>query len=202
MFLSLFNSFASTKFPHDIVCLQDPRFWHASLSSFQNFTSFAPLASSGRKPKVAFYVSSYLLAQATILPSFFDRLDGAALDVLGVNLFRKSFYFFRILNLYNLWTKRTSQMTVSPFFAFRDSPSPTLLVGDFNIHHPFSDPLRSHSAEELATSFPYFSRMSELGYDLLNQPGVFTYFPLGSCSHPSVLDPFFASAPLLLFCQA
>ena len=76
------------------------------------------------------------------------------------------------------------------------------MVGDFNIHHPLSDPLRSHSAEELATSFPYFSRSSELGYGLLNHPGVYTHFPLGGFGRPSVLDLSFASSLLLPFCQA
>ena len=103
---------------------------------------------------MAFYVSTYLLAQATVLPAFFDRPDVVALDVFGVDLFGKSFSHFRILNLYNLWTKRTSQKTVSPLVAFPEASFPTLVVGDFNIHHTLSDPLRSHSAEELSTSFP------------------------------------------------
>ena len=70
-------------------------------------------------------------------------------------------------------------MTVSPLVAFPETSYPTLVVGDFNIQHPLPDPLRSHSAEELATSFLYFSRASELGFGLLNQPSVYTRFPLG-----------------------
>ena len=92
-------------------------------------------------------------------------------------------------------------MTVSPLVAFPETLFPTLVVGDFNIHHPLPDPLRSHSAEELATSFPYFSRSSELGFGLLNQPGVYTRFPLGGSGRPSVLDLSFASPLLLPFCQ-
>ena len=84
---------------------------------------------------------------------------------------------------------------------FPTSPAPPLPVGHFNIHHPLPHHLRSHSAEELATSFPYFSRMAELGFGLLNQPGVYTRFPLGSTGHPSVLDLSFASPSLLPFCQ-
>ena len=89
MFLSFFNSFASVKCPPDIVCLQDPPFWRSHLPSFQHYTSYAPPAGSGRKPKVAFYVSTFLLAQATVLPAFFDRADVAALDLFGVGLFGK-----------------------------------------------------------------------------------------------------------------
>ena len=125
----------------------------------------------------------------------------AALDMFGVDLFGKSFSHFRILNLYNLWTKRTSQMTVSLLVAFPETSFPTLVVGDFNIHHPLPDPLRSHSAEELATSFPYFSRSSELGFGLLTQPGVYTHFPLGDFGRLAVLDPSFAFPLLLPFCR-
>ena len=201
VFLSLFNSFASAKCPPDVVCLQDPPFWRSRLLSFQNYTSFALPGGTGNKPQVAFYVSIHLLAQATVLPAFFDRPDVVVLDVSGVDLFGKSFSHFRILNLYNLWTKRTSQMTVSPLVAFPETSFPTLVVGDFHIHHPLPDPLRSHSADELATSFPYFSRSSELGFSLLNQPGVYTRFPLGGSGRPSVLDLSFASPSLLPFCQ-
>ena len=197
MFLSLFNSFASAKCPPDIVCLQDSPFWRSRLPSFQNYTSFAPPGGSGNRPQVAFYVSTHLLPQATVLPAFFDRHDVVALDLFGVDLFGKSFSHFRILNLYNLWTKRTSQMRVSPLVAFPATSFPTLVVGDFNIHHPLPDPLRSHSAEELATSFTYFSRSTELGFGLLNQPRVYTRFPLGGSGRPLFL--IFPWPPLCCF---
>ena len=93
-------------------------------------------------------------------------------------------------------------MMVSPMVAFPEPSFPTLVVGDFNIHHPLPDPLRTHSAEELATFFPYFSRLSESGFGLLNQPGVYTRFLLGGFCRPSILDPSFASPSLLPFCQA
>ena len=75
------------------------------------------------------------------------------------------------------------------------------MVGDFNIHHPLPDPLHTHSAEELATFFPYFSRFSKLGFGLFNQPGVYTCYPLGGSGRSSVLYLSFASPSLLPFCQ-
>ena len=161
---------------------------------------FAPPGGTGNKPKVAFYVSTHLLAQATVLPAFYDRPDVVALDLFGVDLFGKSFSHLRISNLYNLWTKRTSQMTVSPLVTFPITYFPTLVVGDFNIHQPLPDPLRSHSADELATSFPYFSRSSELGFSLLKQPGFYTRFPLRGSGRPSFLYLSFAFSLLLPFC--
>ena len=50
-------------------------------------------------------------------------------------------------------------------------------------------------------SFPYCSRASELGFELLNLPGVFTRFPLGGSSRPSVIDLSFASPGLAPFCH-
>ena len=82
--------------PPDIVCLQDLPLWRSRLPSFQNYTSFAPPGGSGNQPKMAFYISVYLLAQAMVLPAFFDKPDVATLDVFGVDLFGKSFSHFRI----------------------------------------------------------------------------------------------------------
>ena len=107
MFLSLFHSFAAAKCPPDVVCLQDPLFWRSRLPSFQNYTSFAPPGGTGNKSKVAVYVSTQLLTQATVLPASFDRPEVVALNVFGVALFGKSFSHFRLLDLYNLWTSMT-----------------------------------------------------------------------------------------------
>ena len=50
-------------------------------------------------------------------------------------------------------------------------------------------------------SFPFFSRASELGFELLNLPGVFTRFPLGGSSRLSVIDLAFASPRLAPYCH-
>ena len=201
VFLSLFNSFAAVKAPPDIVCLQDPPVWRSRLSSFHNFPSFHAPCSDGFKSRVAFYISTMLLSHVAVLSLFFDRYDVAALDIYGSDLFGGSFTQFRILNVYNLRPRHAGSMTVSPVVSFPEVDFPLLVVGDFNIHHPLSDPLRAHSSEELALSFPYFSRASELGFELLNVPGVFTRFPLRGSSRPSVIDLSFASPRLAPFCH-
>ena len=142
-----------------------------------------------------------LLSHVTVLSLFFDRYDVAALDIYGSDLFGGSFTQFRILNVYNLRPRHAGSMTVSPVVSFPEVDFPLLVVGDFNIHHPLSDPLRAHSSEELALSLPYFSRASELGFELLNVPGVFTRFPLRGSSRPSVIDLSFASPRLAPFCH-
>ena len=102
MCLSLFNSSSSARCPPDIVCLKDPPFWRPGLPPSQSYISFALPGGTGNNPKVSFYVPTYLLAQATVLPAFFDRPEVAALDVFRVDLFGKSFSHFLILTLYYL----------------------------------------------------------------------------------------------------
>ena len=151
--------------------------------------------------RVWLFVSTMLLSHLTVLPLFFDRYNVAALDIYGSDLFSGSFTQFRILNVYNLRPRHAASMTVSPVVSFPEVVFPLLVVGDFNIHHPLSDPLRAHSSEELALSFPYFSRASELGFELLNVPGVFTGFPLAGSSRPTIIDLSFASPRLAPFCH-
>jgi len=79
---------------------------------------------------------------------------------------------------------------------FPSSPLPTLTLGDMNIHHPTADPLRSFKEDEIATSSPYFDRATDLGFCLLNTPGVFTRFSMSLIGRPGVLDLAFA-CPLL-----
>ena len=98
-----------------------------------------------------------------------------------------------------MWAGNESLRTVAPLHALRTPLHPTLVVGDFSIHHPLSHPLSFHSQAELHPFFPYFSRTTDLGYNLLNTPGVYTHFPLSVTGRPSVLDLAFASPILAPF---
>ena len=48
----------------------------------------------------------------------------------------------------------------------------------------------------MSVSHPYFSLASERGFSLLNQPGVYTYFPFTHSSRPPVLDQAFSNSLL------
>jgi len=89
--------------------------------------------------------------------------------------------------------RRSSVRTVPRDLSFPDDGFPLLVVGDFNIHQAVADPQRSYSRKDLAASFPYFSRAADLGFELLNQPGVFTRFPFDNATRPCVIDLSFAS---------
>src|SRR5437868_7089139 len=182
----------------DIGCLQDPPIWRGRLPSFPGFQFFAP-AVSGHPAKVACYVSSVLLRTASILPLFQDRSDIMTLVVHGLDLFGSGLPEFRIINLYTRMGSSSSVRTVSPEVAFPPSPLSTLVVGDFNIHNSMADPIRDYSPTEMSISFPYFSRATDLGFSLLNTPGIYTRFPLGGEARPSVIDLSFASSSLVPF---
>ena len=155
VFLSLFNSFASARNPPSVVCLQDPPFCRNRLLSFEGFSSFAP-PTIDRRPRMAFYVSSATLQETTVLPVFTGRSDIATLEIHSLSLFSQAAGVLSIVNCYSVWGDGDYLRTVAPPLAFPAPSHPTLIVGDFNIHHPLSDPLRTHSQAELHASFPYF----------------------------------------------
>ena len=200
MFVSLFSSFASGRPPPLIVCLQDPPVWRNRLPFFAGFNLFAPLIPN-RRPRVAFYAFRSLMDMATITPIFSSRSDHATLEISAHFLFSIKAEKFHIVNCYSMWGSTAIERTVSPTLALPSTAFPTLVVGDFNIHHPSADPIRRHNSSELKAPFPYFSRAAELGYTLLNTPGVYTRFPLQGLSRPSVLDLAFASSSLVPFFQ-
>ena len=150
---------------------------------------------------MAFYVFRSLIDMTTITPIFTGRSDVATLEITAPSLFGTTIERFHIINCYSVWGKTITERTVAPALALPLSSFPTLVVEDFNIHHPSADPLRKYNSSELKASFPYFSRASEFGYTLLNIPGVHTRFPIEGSSRSSVLDLAFASSDLVPFFQ-
>jgi len=178
VFLSLFGSFTQLAQPPSIVALQDPPVYRGKLPSFNLFTVFSPPASTGCNPGVAFYVYSSFLSTISLLPWFFWRGDVMALDLFTPNgFFNPSTTGFTIINSSSTKGRTNNTRSVPPHIMFSSSPLPTLTLGDFNIHDPTADPLRTFKEDEIATSTPYFDRATDLGFSLLNTPGVFTRFP-------------------------
>ena len=95
---------------------------------------------------------------------------------------------FTIVNSYNTKARLKNSRSVPPDILFPASPLPTLTLGDFNIHHAMADPLRTFKEDELATSTPYFDRATELGFSLLNTPGVFKRFSMSLIGRPGAHD--------------
>ena len=147
----------------------------------------------GCKPRLAFYVYSSFLSTISLLPRFFCRGDVMALDLFTPDgFFNPSTTRFSIINSYSTKGRLNNTRSVSPDLVFPWSATPTLTLGDLSIHHPTSDPLRRFKEDEIATSAPYFDRATELGFSLLNTPGVFTRFSMSLIGRPGVIDLAFA----------
>ena len=140
---------------------------------------------------------SSFLATVSLLPRFFDRGDVMALDLFTPDgFFNPSTTGFTIMNSYSTKGRSNNTRSVPPDIIFPSSSLPTLTLGDLNIHHPMADPLRVFKEDEIATSTAYFDRVTDLGFSLLNTPGVFTRFSMSLIGRPGVLDRAFA-CPLL-----
>jgi len=197
VFLSLFGSFTQLAHPPSIVALKDPPVYRGKLPSFNLFTVFSPPTNGGCKPRVAFYVYSSFMDSVSLLPRFFGRGDVMALDLFTPDGFlNPSTTGFTIINSYSTKCRSNNTRSVPPDVIFPSSPLLTLTLGDLNIHHPTADPLRVFKEDEIATSTPYFDRATDLGFSLLNTPGVFTRFSMSPIGRPGVLDLAFA-CPLL-----
>jgi len=138
---------------------------------------------------------------ATITPILMGRSDHVTLEISAHFLFGMKAEKFHVVNCYSVWGSTPTERTVSPFLTLPTPAFSTMVVGDFNIHHPSADPIRKHNSSKLRASFPYFSSVAEYGSTLLNTPEVHTHFPLLGSSRLSVLDLAFASSSLMPFFQ-
>src|ERR1700712_3303408 len=199
VFLSLFHSFSEGP-PVDFVLLQDPPVSEGFLPSFSGFKSFAPPVP---RPRVAVYASLKLLSTFTVLPVYsFDAEDFLALDVYTPNgCFGTSAPRFRVASVYSRFLGSDGH-SVPPHVALQPFDFPYLVAGDFNIHNSASDPFRMTSSTEDLVSAPYYQRASDLGFHLLNTPGVYPRFPMTASHRPSVINLAFANPHMLPFFQS
>ena len=146
------------------------------------------------KPRVAIYASLRVLSFFTVhLVVSPDAEDFLALDVYTPDgCFGTKATCFRLASVYSRVLGDPSH-SVPPHVACQPLDFPFLVAGDFNIHNPAADPFRLPSRKEDAMSSPYYDLASDLGYSLLNTPGVYTSFPMASNHRRSVIDLAFAN---------
>ena len=175
VFLSLMSSLSSLPSPPMIVALQDPPVRNGKLPSFSSWKGFHP---PYKRPRVAFLVHPFLIASTSILPVPSPSADLFSLDIFApLGFFDFSFSRFRIPNAYSTHLRSPPYRTLVLQDLFPLLSFPLLVLGDLNIHHSTSYTLRVLDPSELSVSHPYFSLASEREFSLLNQPGVYTYFP-------------------------
>ena len=63
-------------------------------------------------------------------------------------LFRSSHCSLRVTLVYLLYTNHPPYSSFTSGTVFTPLPSPQLIVGDFNLHYPLADPLRTRSDRE------------------------------------------------------
>jgi len=190
-FLCLFSSLADGS-PVDIVLLQDPPSSKEFLPRFCGFKSFSPPIA---RPRLACYVSQKLFQKFAILPFFPPETDDfIALDVFTPRgCFGSNFARFRSGNAYAR-PLPPAPHSVSAESSLLDIEYAYLVTGDFNIHSPATDPSRLLSSKQERDSAPDFDRASDLGFTLLNTPGVYTQFPFTGTHGPSSINMAFANS--------
>jgi len=174
-----------------MVLLQDPPSSKGFLPSFSGFKSFAPPVA---RPRVACYIFLNFLRKFAVLPSFPPETD----DFMMLDIFTPQGCFgtnsprFTIGNAY---ARPLSPFphSVSPESSLLELNHLYLVAGDFNIHNAATDPFRVLSSKEERESAAYFDRASDLGFTLLNTPGVDTRFPSSGAHRPSAIDMAFAN---------
>ena len=195
MFLSLMSSLSTLPTPPMIVALQDPPVRYRKLLSFSSWKCFHP---PHKRPRVALFVHPFLIASTSILPVPSRSADLFSLDIFTpLGFFDISFPRFRVTNAYSTHQRSPPYRTLTLHDLFPSLPFLLLVLGDLNIHHSSWDPLRVLDPRELSVSHPYFSHACSQGFSLLNQPGVYTYFPFAHSRRPSVLDLAFANSLLV-----
>ena len=109
---------------------------------------------------------------------FFDSPDWMALEVhTPTGLFDSNHHVLRIYNAYSTNSSSSNTRTVAPEQMFPEHDFPCLIAGDYNIHNSLSDPLHHFSPNDIAVSAPYYERTADMGFSLLNTPGVYHRFP-------------------------
>ena len=198
VFLSLLSNVSARKHDHVILCLQDLPLWKGLPPLARSFKCFHPPVSSSYKIRVAFYVAEPLMDVLSFLPMFFDQGDLMALNVFSlVPLLGSVHSRLRVYNLYNTGPKAAASRSVPPPLALPHCGLPSLVLGDFNIHHPLADPGRLSSQVERGLADRYMNQAASAGYHLLNHPGSYTRFSATTLHRHCVLDYAFANSLLL-----
>lgn len=187
IFLSLFSSF-SKKNPPLIVAIQEPCLFNNVPLHAPAYSCIFPSSSTNDKVLACFYVLKDWEKLVAYSPLFFDRSDFVGISFTFTKKWlSKGFTSLSIYNVYNKHVSR-SERSVPPTMAFPSSAFPSLVLGDFNIHHHSTDPLRILSNQELALANPYFEAASAAEYALLNTPSSYTRISPTPSQRNGVID--------------
>lgn len=142
---------------------------------------------SSLRPRVMLYISRSLNAQVNCI-----NVANPHPDVQWVKVQSRSFNF-TICNIYNERGREGyTDWTIERGLLPHTVNTPTLVLGDLNLHHPAWEPSTDKSST-LSKAFYEWTQDQQL--ELLNEPGVGTFFR-ANMSEESVLDLTFATSDL------
>ena len=179
----------------DILVVQEP--WLVpSQGNYSNTRSinhpsfaqiFPTLLDPSLRPRVLLYASNNFQAQINPLASFPSDPDCQAVTISSTTF---------TLNLFNVYNEDDQQglleRTIERSLLSKQLPSDCLVLGDFNTHDLWWDPLSLSTSPGAAAFIDWIENQ---GLELLNTPGVGTFFRL-NMSRESVLDLSFTSRSL------
>ena len=167
----------------DIIAVQEPwlvpgeDYLTTRTINHQSYLQLLPeLPEPTIRPRVLFYISRSL--RASVSP--FTQPDP---DFLAVTVLNHSFNI-RIFNIYNQDSPSFPTKAVERNLLPTPLPKPSLLLGDFNLHHPLWDPDTTGSSREADDLHDW---IEENNLHLLNTPGTGTFFR-ANMNRESVLD--------------
>lgn len=182
----------------DIILIQEPwimkngsDFSNCRSILHQNFIQTLPKFNPTLRPRTLFYTSKDLRASIDLAPS--SPVDP---DIQIINCQNRS-ETFQIINIYNEADQAKEQgYTIERLLYNIPLSRYTIVLGDFNTHHPLWDPYtnKSGDADQLAEWF------EDQNLILLNEPGASTFFRT-NLLNPSVLDLTLASESISLRIQ-
>ena len=190
VFITLFHIVKN--FDISFVCVQDPPLYNGE-----------PLRAPGyecvfqktRKVRACTYVSLRVLLEVSFV--IFPCVE----DVLFLRVFAKEGRLLgqsRSIGIANVYNRQGADGHSAPAESiFPETPEPTLVVGDLNIHTSLTDPMRVLSSSERRTGEAYMRTAALHSYTILNTPGIYTRFPDNPNLHrPSTIDYTLANASM------
>ncbi|KAJ8063433.1 hypothetical protein OCU04_008652 [Sclerotinia nivalis] len=170
----------------DLILIQEP--WilsnpekdYSSTRSIahSSFTQLFPNHPSNLRPRTLTYISKSFKPLVALAPDSPKDPDMQIIDISEGN------HTVQLLNIYNEADQAKEKGHTIERCLFNTSLSHhTILVGDFNSHHPWWDPFsnKSSNADQLAEWF------EDHNLTIMNEPGISTFYRT-NMTNPSVLD--------------
>jgi ribonuclease HI len=172
----------------DLLLVQEPWILQDSTTRSINHPSFTQLLPNfGEwRPRTLAYISRGYKPLVSLSPS--SPQDP---DLLVIDIKTKSSKF-QVLNIYNEEDQaKEGPKTLERCLFLREIEPNSILLGDFNTHHPWWDPL----ARKSTNADDFVQWIEEKGLELINEPGIATFFR-PNLVRESVLDLILATKPI------